>query len=94
MDIHSWLSDKLALASTILQNVHSSAVITIQSHARRMSAHRESHKRRNSGDYAFHQIMDGVNVSCWMTHTAYMAHIRQGFANIPPCYCTATRQAT
>ena len=80
-----WLSDRLNrdLADSIVQIA---AAVTIQSHARRKLAIKEAQTRRDSGDYAFHQVMDGQDVLCWMTHSAYIEHIRQGFANVPVCY--------
>ena len=83
--IVSWLSCKLNtdLAHTITQIL---AATTIQSYARRRLAAKEAHRRRNSGDYAFHEIMEGASIMCWMTHDAYMEHVRRRFANLPSCY--------
>jgi hypothetical protein len=83
--LRSWLSARLNsdLADTILRL---NAAVAIQSCTRRRLAKREAQMRRDSGDYAFHMVMDGLDVSCWMLHSAYIEHIRQGFANVPACY--------
>ena len=83
--LRAWLAGNLNVdvADAILQI---SAAITLQSHTRRWLARVEAQTRRESGDYAFHEVMDGHEVMCWMAHSAYIEHIRQGFANIPICY--------
>jgi hypothetical protein len=83
--LKAWLSEILNsdLADSIMQIA---AAVTIQSHARRRLAMIEAQTRRDSGDYAFHEVMDGLDVLCWMTHSVYIKHIRQDFANVPTCY--------
>jgi hypothetical protein len=83
--LKAWLSEMLNsdLADSIMQIA---TAVMIQSHARRRLANREAQTRRDSGDYAFHEVMYGEYVLCWMTHSAYIEHIRQGFANLPKCY--------
>jgi hypothetical protein len=83
--LKAWLSEILNsdLADSIM---HTAAAVMIQSHARRKLAMIEAQTRRDSGDYAFHEVMDGLDVLCWMRHSAYIKHIQQDFANVPVCY--------
>ena len=54
-----------------------SAVMTVQSYARRRLARREAMRRRSSGEYAFHEMLCGTWLRCWMTHEATIAYIQR-----------------
>lgn len=53
------------------------AVMTMQSYARRRLARREALRRRSSGEYAFHEMLCGTWLRCWMTHEATIAYIQR-----------------
>ena len=89
--MHEFLSSRLNadLADAI---VDLGAAITIQAHARRVLANREAERKRASGEYAFHHIMDGAETNVWMSHEGYFGHMKSKFVNVPRFYF-ASRQS-